>query len=97
MTESADSSDPDLRRYRSVPESLWCNIEISRPDDSAVLDRSFEEERRVAELVKGFFVEKWRHVKYSPLSVLKNKFQGVVVLSCYRYNIKKLFHNILLY
>lgn len=87
----------DLRRYGPFPESLRCNIEISWPDYSAMLHRSLEEERRVAEFGKGLFVEKWLHVKYSSLSVFKNKFQGVVGMSCYLYNIKKLFHNILLY
>ncbi len=90
-------SDPDLSRYRPIPKSLRCNIKISWPDYSAILDRCLEEEWGVAELGKGLFVEKWLHVKYSPLSILKNKFQGVVVMSCYLYNIKKLFHNILLY
>ncbi len=52
-----------LCRYRPVPKSLWCNINIARPDYSAVLDRGLEEEWRVDEFGKGFFSKTSSSVK----------------------------------
>ena len=80
-----------------VPESLWCNIKIAWPNYSAVLDRGFEEKWRVEKFRKGFFVEKWLHVEYAPLTVFKNKFQSEVFTSGYSDNITQFFHKSLLY
>ena len=47
-----------LCRHRPVPECLRCYIKILWPNDSAVLNKGFEEEGGVPELAKGLFLEK---------------------------------------
>jgi len=70
------------------PKSLRGNIDISRPNHSAILDRCLEEKRGIEEFDKGFFMEKGFHVEYALFPILKNEFQGIVFPSFYTDDIK---------
>jgi hypothetical protein len=74
--------------YGSGPERLGRNINIPRPNDSAILDGRLEEQGRIKELDEGFFIEKGLHIKNSFFSILKDQFQGIIVTSFYADYIK---------